>query len=174
MGFAVMALVAFRVLWGFMGGSTARFAQFVRGPRTVLAYLLGRARRSVGHNPAGGWSVMALLFTTLAVTGLGLFASDREGEESGPFADWVPRAYGRLVTRLHGWAFYLLLALIAAHLTAIAVYALRGENLLGPMVSGRAPLAEEESLRPAGVMAWLAALGVAVALLVLLLWADAR
>src|ERR1041384_7437303 len=61
LGTAMLALVLFRLLWGIFGSSTARFAGFVRGPFGVMRYLSGRERGGIGHNPLGGWSVLAML-----------------------------------------------------------------------------------------------------------------
>ncbi|HEX7929290.1 MAG TPA: cytochrome b/b6 domain-containing protein, partial [Sphingomicrobium sp.] len=77
-GIAVLTLLIFRILWGFFGSSTARFANFVRGPRAVFGYLRGDWR-GVGHNPLGALSVVALLGLVSLQVGLGLFASDEDG-----------------------------------------------------------------------------------------------
>lgn len=139
-GYTILGLLAFRVIWGFAGSSPARFSRFLRGPITVGAYLRGRPAAFAGHNPLGGWSVVAM-FAALAVQiGLGLFASDEDGFESGPLARFVSFDASRAVARIHHLTFYLLLALIVLHLAAIAVYAARGRNLTGPMITGRARL----------------------------------
>lgn len=141
-GFGVLGLVVFRVLWGFMGGSTSRFRNFVKGPRTVAAYA-GRLARgesgpSFGHNPMGGWSVVALLAVLAAEVGLGLFAVDVDGISPGPLARLVDFDTGRAAAHWHHLAFNALLALIALHLAAVAFYVLvKRENLLGPMLTGR-------------------------------------
>jgi cytochrome b len=64
LGLVLLGLLAFRILWGFVGPETARFASFVHGPRTVIAYLRGKwgeAATSIGHSPVGGWSTLALI-----------------------------------------------------------------------------------------------------------------
>ena len=90
-GYAVIGLVVFRLLWGLLGSSTARFASFVRGPRAVFAYLAklrvrGDGRFRIGHNPLGGWSVVLMLALLAVQAGLGLYAIDTDGLESGPLA----------------------------------------------------------------------------------------
>lgn len=140
-GYGVLALLAFRLFWGFAGSEPARFANFLRGPRKVAAYLSGRAPHYVGHNPLGGWSV-ALLISLLCIQPLlGLFAADREGLDSGPLAGLVSDDHAQLAEQLHAILFYyVLLALVTLHVLAICAYAWRGKNLVWPMLSGRTRL----------------------------------
>lgn len=145
-GFGVLGLVLFRLMWGFVGGSTARFSSFLRGPRAVAAYARGLARGEtapiVGHNPMGGWSVAGLLALLAAEIGLGLFAVDVDGLEPGPLARLVDFDTGRAAAHLHHLAFYGLLVLVGLHLAAIAFYAVvKRENLVGPMLTGRRAMA---------------------------------
>jgi cytochrome b len=157
-GDAVLGLLVFRLAWGVLGGSTARFSHFVKGPGSALAYLKGlfgkKAGPTIGHNPLGGWSVVALILTLLAVVAFGLFAEDVDGIESGPLARFVDFDTGRMAAKLHHTAFNVLLWLIGLHLLAIAFYAVfKRENLVGPMVTGRRKLPDgAERLRPAA--AW--------------------
>lgn len=144
-GYAILALLVFRLYWGFAGSGTARFAGFLRGPRAVATYAAGLLRRQdagvPGHNPLGGWSVLLLLATLFAMVGCGLFAVDVDGLESGPLSDYVSFEAGRTAAEVHGLLFNLLLGLIALHLAAILFHALvLRHNLVGPMVHGRAPL----------------------------------
>lgn len=87
-GYAVLALVVFRILWGFVGTRHARFADFLRGPRATLGYLLafaaGRPPHFLGHNPAGGWMIVALLSVLLCCTWTGMETFGAKGE--GPLA----------------------------------------------------------------------------------------
>jgi cytochrome b len=140
-GYGVLGLVLFRVWWGFFGSQTARFKSFARGPRAVLAYASGLFRRrhepSLGHNPMGGWSVLALIVLLLAECLLGLFAVDIDGLESGPLAWMVSFDRGRSAALLHHWIFNALLVLAAVHILAIAFYlVVRRENLIAAMVGG--------------------------------------
>lgn len=178
-GLVVLGLVAFRLLWGVFGGSTARFSHFLKGPRDVAAYaaaiVSGRADPKAGHNPMGGWSVAALLAVLAVETVLGLFCVDVDGLESGPLADRVSFEAGRLAAHWHHLLFNALLGLVALHLCAIGVYLfIRRDNLLGPMVTGARRFAGEvEPLRPAP--AWRAlALGLAAAALAVVLARGGR
>ena len=142
-GYAVLALILFRVAWGFAGGATARFSSFVRGPSAVMRYvgqdMFSRARPAViGHNPIGGWSVLAMLMAMLAQTMLGMVAVDVDGIESGPLSGWVSFETGRLASKLHGVVFNILLGLVALHVAAILFYLLyKRANLAGAMWFGR-------------------------------------
>ena len=157
-GYATLALLLFRVLWGFLGSQTSRFSQFVRGPGVVLRYLQSQLSTnpqvSIGHNPLGGWSVLALLACIALQTFTGLFASDEIGTD-GPLMGLVSRHTVKLMTRLHDWNQNLLLALVALHVVAVLGYLLlKHENLITPMLSGRKRVATADAPRFAGV--WLA------------------
>lgn len=139
-GYAVLALLLFRLVWGMLGSTTARFSSFVATPGKVLAYLAGmhknNAAHVVGHNPAGGWMVLALLSVLLLIAVAGLFANDDIMSE-GPLAHHVSERLSDLATFGHERAFYVLLALVALHLAAIAFYLLvKKENLVRPMLTG--------------------------------------
>jgi cytochrome b len=137
-GLAILTLLAFRLLWGMFGSSTARFARFLRGPGTIAAYLRGQSPPLPGHNPLGGWSVIALLGLLFVQVGTGLLAVDVDGIESGPLSYLVTFDQGRLAAQLHSLAFNLLLVLIALHVLAILFYLVaRKRNLVRPMVTGR-------------------------------------
>jgi cytochrome b len=162
-GYTILGLLIFRILWGVMGSSTARFSRFLAGPRRVILYLRGRLAASVGHNPLGGWSVMALLSVLLAQVGLGLFAVDEDAIEAGPLSKFVSFERGRAITHWHHQIFWVLVALIALHLAAILVYALRRRNLVGPMITGRAVL-DPGVAAPTLAPPWRLAVAAAVAL----------
>jgi len=150
-GYAILGLLAFRIYWGLVGASTARFANFVKGPRAIGAYLraLAGARGApaarlpdshlqIGHNPLGALSVIALLALLIVQTILGLYAVDVDGIESGPLSQYVDFDTGRAAAKLHHLAFNALLVLVGLHLSAIAFYLfIKRDNLIGPMVSGR-------------------------------------
>ena len=139
LGYTVIVLVISRVAWGFVGSRHSRFRDFLVGPRAVLAYLGGRGAASAGHNPLGGWSVMALLSLLLLQGISGLFNSD-DVFFSGPLY------YGASVTvqdamgLVHEVAFDLLLALVALHILAVLYHQyVRKEPLVQAMVRGSAP-----------------------------------
>ncbi len=144
LGEAVLTLVVFRLLWGFVGTSTARFSQFVRGPAAVVGYLKAIARGetplSAGHNPAGGLMILGLLAVLALQAGLGLFANDDIFSE-GPLAHLVSKEVGDTLTSLHGAVFNLLLLAVVLHVSAAVYYGIRGKNLVRPMVTGRKPVA---------------------------------
>lgn len=153
-GTSILGLLLFRILWGLFGSSTARFANFVRGPIGVISYLRGRAAVAVGHNPLGALSVVGLLGLLLVQVGLGLFSGDEDGIESGPLAYLIDGDLSEDLADLHEDAFDILLVLIGLHVAAIVFYALfQRKNLVGPMISGRgkAPVAASEMV---GVPVW--------------------
>ncbi len=115
-GYAVLTLALFRVLGGWAGSDSTRFASFVRGPHATLAYARSVAARRPpaypGHNPLGGWMVLALLASLLFQGASGLFATD-DVAVSGPLARDVGEHMSELITALHKLNFDLLLALAA-------------------------------------------------------------
>ena len=140
-GALVLALVAFRILWGLVGGRWSRFASFIYAPATVLRYLRGQARSDehldVGHNPLGSFSVFALLgFLGLQVA-TGLVADD-EIANVGPLNRF---ASSQLVSQASSWhkdfGQWVLVALVVLHIAAIAFYLVsKRVNLVRPMVVG--------------------------------------
>jgi cytochrome b len=144
-GYALLGLLIFRIYWGFVGSSTARFASFVKGPRTILAYLRqtrgrveGHQPAVPGHNPLGALSVIALLSLLIAQVVLGLFAVDVDGIESGPLSVYVSFEFGRTCAQLHGKVFDLLIWFIGLHVAAVLFYLLyKRENLIATMLHGR-------------------------------------
>lgn len=137
-GLLILGLVVFRLVWGLIGSSTARFSSFVRGPRPIIDYLRGRREFVPGHNPLGALSVLALLFMLALQVGLGLFAADEDGLLSGPLSALIDEEAVEAVTELHETSFEVLKWLIVLHIAAVFFYLLvRRKNLIGPMVSGR-------------------------------------
>jgi cytochrome b len=142
-GVAALVLVIFRIAWGFLGSTTARFSDFAATPRRVIAYLRALRRgddaRHAGHNPAGGWMVMTFLLLVMAQATLGLFAND-EFDFRGPLADSISGKRSDLVTRLHVFLFDAILVCVWLHVCAISYYALvKRDNLVGPMWHGAKP-----------------------------------
>jgi cytochrome b len=137
LGYAALALVAFRIVWGFVGGRYARFASFVRGPGAVLDYLRGGAA-GPGHNPLGALSVLALLAAVAFQASSGLFANDDIAFE-GPLARYVSGATSSLLTTWHRRNEWVILALVVLHVGAILWYRFgRGHDLVRPMLTGDA------------------------------------
>lgn len=155
-GYAILALLLFRLAWGVAGSQTARFAAFVRGPRAALDYLRATiARRPpqvLGHNPLGGWMVIFMLAILLVQAVTGLFVDD-EIANQGPLAVKVSNALVARLTTLHRYNEWVILGAVLLHLAAIATYhwGLR-VNLVGPMVHGRmavpAPVEAPRSASP--------------------------
>lgn len=140
-GLVLLGVLAFRVVWGFIGPETARFSHFVTGPGTVLAYLRGEpgAGPAIGHSPVGGWSTIALIGAMLLQASLGLFSGDPYDGMTGPLNPLVGVMLADTITDWHETFFNVLLGLIVLHLAAITYYAVRGQDLVSPMVGGARP-----------------------------------
>lgn len=166
-GIAALILLIFRLLWGLIGSSTARFSNFLRSPASVLAYLR-RPKESVhapGHNPLGGYSVIGMLLALAIQVGTGLFAVDVDGIESGPLSYIVSFDQGRVASDVHHLSFTALQFLIVLHVLAIVCYRVCGRRLILPMVTGRDPQLQEDSGEVTGGGAVRAILAGAVAFL---------
>ena len=164
-GYVLLALVLFRIVWGFIGSDTARFSHFLRGPRAIAAYLGKKDgdEPAVGHNPIGGWSVLAMLALISAIIAAGLFAVDVDGIESGPLSGLVSFDTGRLASHIHELLFYALLALIGLHVLAILYYAVfQRDNLVGPMITGSKSLKSASPHAPAMAPIWRAVVALIV------------
>jgi len=173
-GYAVLVLLIFRILWGFIGSQTSRFGEFVRGPAAIIAYVRSlfstNAKSIVGHNPLGGWSVLALLACVLVQTVTGLFSSD-EVEFDGPFVEHVSVRTAKLMTRLHHWNESVLIVLIGVHVVAVLLYlVVKRENLITPMISGVRRIETAPELRFASAWRALALLLLSVAAVALMVW----
>lgn len=139
-GVAILVLAVFRLGWGFIGGQQSRFSTFVKGPATVVRYASSLLRkdstRHVGHNPLGGWSIIAMLIALLIQASTGLFANDDILTE-GPLYDWVGKQTSDWLTGVHLLNQKVLLVLVAIHVSAIIFYLIaKRENLIKPMLSG--------------------------------------
>ncbi len=141
LGYVVFTLLAFRILWGLVGGRWSRFASFVYAPSTLLRYLRGRAgpneHLDVGHSPLGALSVFGLLLLLTAQVGTGLFADD-DISNTGPLIKFVSGATSSLLTKWHKSAGqWLIITLVVLHIGAVLFYLVRrGRNLVRPMLSG--------------------------------------
>lgn len=140
-GFAILALLIFRILWGVVGGTQARFTSFIRGPAACIAYLrvmFSRERHgtTLGHNALGALSVVAMLAALLFQAISGLFVNDDIAFE-GPLYKWAGK---ELSDKLMGWHHFnvkIIIALVVLHLAAIAFYFFyHKENLVKPMLTG--------------------------------------
>jgi cytochrome b len=141
-GYVVGALIAFRLLWGFVGPRHAHFSDFVRAPTSVVAYLKDavrlRAPRYVGHNPAGGAMIVALLISlaVTVVTGMALYGTtDFAGPLAGLFRG---EAAADILEEVHELAANLCLVLVVFHLAGVLLASLEHrENLVKAMITGR-------------------------------------
>jgi cytochrome b len=167
-GEALLALVLWRLVWGFVGSDTARFRNFLTAPGAALRHLADLRRREpdreAGHNPAGGWMVLLLLVLLLGETLTGIYVGN-DVADVGPLTELTPAAIANLVTLMHARLWDALLAAVALHLVAILAYAaVKRHNLLLPMVTGRKRLpAGVPSPRLAGLWRALVVLAAAAA-----------
>lgn len=140
LGYTMVGLVAFRIVWGFVGTRHARFASFVRGPAAIAGYLRGllsgRPEPHAGHNPAGALAIVALLGLTLLVTASGwAHYADIGG-------DWLEE--------LHEGAANVMLAVVGVHVAGVLIGSwLHRDNLIGAMFTGRKPGRPEDAVRSA-------------------------
>jgi cytochrome b len=140
-GYVVFTLLAFRFLWGLIGGHWSRFRRFIYPPSTVLRYLRGEGRSDehldVGHSPAGAFSVFALLGILALQVGTGLFADD-EIATTGPLIKFVSGSTSLLLTKWHKtFGQWLIITLVVLHVAAIVFYYVKKKrNLIRPMIVG--------------------------------------
>jgi cytochrome b len=147
-GYAILTLIVFRIAWGFVGSTTARFSSFVKGPGAFFGHLkemLGHERpREVGHNPVGGAMVVALLLAVLLQASTGLFSADTdEGTVTGPLALKVADKVVDKATAFHHFWINVILVMVALHvLAAVAYLVWKRQNLIGAMLTGHKPRAD--------------------------------
>ncbi|HEX6072855.1 MAG TPA: cytochrome b/b6 domain-containing protein [Sphingomicrobium sp.] len=163
-GIGILTLLLFRLLWGFVGGSTARFTSFVRGPASIVAHLRGRWN-GIGHTPLGALSVLAILAAVTVQVGFGLLSQDEDGIYAGPLSRLVSSDTSDLARDIHELWFNVVLGLIGLHILAIVYYRLfRGMKLTKPMITGRADLEPGTApMRPAKWWVAVVCLGLALA-----------
>ncbi len=165
-GLAVFGLLVFRLLWGVLGNTYARFSSFFPTPGRISAYLQGNWS-GLGHNPLGALSVFALLgllgFQALS----GLVSSD-DVAFSGPLAWQVPSWVSRLASEWHRSTELFIYLLLGLHILAVLVYQYRGRPLLGAMVHGQREVTHAaKPTQPASIRA----LSLALLLTALAVWA---
>ncbi len=151
-GLTMLGLVVFRLYWGFAGTQPARFAQFVKGPGAIAAYIRKMKRPynpAPGHNPLGALSVLALIAALVLQVSAGLFAVDVDGLESGPLSHLVSFDQGRAAAEFHETIFNILIALIVLHVAALVFYRVRlNTNLVSAMITGRRANSEPGHVGP--------------------------
>ena len=139
-GEAMLALVVFRIVWGFVGSPYARFSSFVRGPRAVLTYARSIVRPPhafhIGHNPLGGWMVVILLLALLVQATTGLFSNDEVLTE-GPLVKIITDDLSDAISSIHRKNAWIVVALASLHIGAVVFYLVGlKENLIKPMLVG--------------------------------------
>jgi cytochrome b len=139
-GSALLALVVFRLIWGLVGSTTARFSDFLYGPRQMLGYARNifarRPAAFAGHNPLGGWMVLALLLCVLFQVSTGLFANDDIATE-GPLYAWIGKDLSDRLTSWHRINIKILYGLIALHVFAVLFHRIfLKEDLVDAMITG--------------------------------------
>lgn len=148
-GYVVIGLLVFRLVWGLIGPRTARFVSFLYGPTSVLRYIATLFARKPshwpGHNPMGGLSVFAFLLLLAIQIGTGLISDPEDFVNVGPLADWVPSDIATKAPAWHTLSGWLLLVLIVLHVTVIFFYRLwKRENLILPMITGKKPVIDRD------------------------------
>jgi cytochrome b len=139
-GYTVIALLLFRLAWGFWGGAYARWTQYLTTPRALFDHARGRHDPAQAHTPPGALMAVAVWITLAIQAGSGLFASDFIFNR-GPLATHVTEAGVRQATWIHVRAFWIVLTLASLHVIAIAAYwIVRREPLALAMITGRKPL----------------------------------
>ncbi|MGB1321411.1 MAG: cytochrome b/b6 domain-containing protein [Vibrio gallaecicus] len=135
LGLALMTLLIWRFIWGWVGSETSRFQHFIRPPKSVVRYLQGKEKAKAGHNPAGGWMVVTLLsaLTIQCVSGLALAGL----LDNLPFADiWLTDPVFSILENIHLTMIKVLPALVGVHVLAVLFYKLRSKPLTWAMISG--------------------------------------
>ena len=163
-GYAILTLLLFRLLWGFVGPRYARFSSFPPSPAAAIAWMRGARAAWAGHNPVGAFSVYAMLAALALQAATGLFATD-DIMWDGPLKAQVSNATSALLTRVHKVNRFVVLALIALHLVAIVWYGrVRKEPLLRAMIDGEKPFDAADGPQPPaaddGPRQWLLALAL--------------
>jgi cytochrome b len=169
-GYAILIVVLWRVLWGFLGGSTSRFRLFFPWPWKVIPYLLavmrGGKSEFLGHNPLGSVMVMLLLAAAAAQGIAGLFTSD-DIVTAGPLYPLASTSWNKMMAVYHESGFIVILSLVALHVLANLLYsAFSKVNLIGAMISGKKPAliyADLQESSPGSVVLAIALLGVSAA-----------
>ena len=160
-GLAIVGLLGFRLAWGVVGSHTARFAQFVRGPATIAAYLRGQWQ-GIGHNPLGALSVLAMLLVLLAQAATGLAAND-DIAFTGPLYAAVSKDVSDALTGWHRRGEWAIFTLIGLHLAALLFYRfVKKDPLIRPMINGRKPVTKTAPPTPrrAGPVALIVSLSI--------------
>lgn len=144
LGILMMSALCFRLYWGIVGGSSSRFSHFIKGPKTIFSYVKSSRLKEksnamqAGHNPIGGWSVLAMLTALILQSISGLFSVDIDGLNSGPMARLVSFDVGRVIAKIHAISFHFVIGFIILHIAAIGFYLIvKKTNLITAMITGK-------------------------------------
>lgn len=157
-GYILLAAIAVRLIWGIIGTRYARFSDFVTSPLTALRYVKDslslKAKRYIGHNPAGGWMIVIMLTSLVATgaTGLLLYGA---GEHAGPLAGWFAAEseyWEKALEEIHEFLANFTMFLVVIHLAGVLLESiLHKENLVAAMINGekvRGDKISDENARP--------------------------
>lgn len=162
-GLAIFGLIVFRLVWGIIGSSHARFASFIPTPASLRAHLNGEWT-GVGHNPLGAFSVIGLLALAGVQVVSGLFSND-DIAFRGPLFDLIEKTLSDTLTSIHEVSINALIALIALHLAAIVFYVrVKKQNLVKPMITGWKDIqpGQGKSATGGGMVAFVIALAISL------------
>lgn len=139
-GYSVIALLLFRLAWGFVGSETSRFSRFLKSPMAALRHLAHLHRREpdteIGHNAAGGWMVLVMLALLAVQVSTGLFAND-DGDTEGPLFNYVSKGWSDWLSHIHALNFKLIQIAVVLHVLAVLGYlVLKRHDLVRPMITG--------------------------------------
>ena len=136
-GLVILTLVLSRIIWGFVGSDTAKFSSFLASPKTVLSYLKSREKYQwIGHNPAGGWMVVAMLVLLLSQAIFGLYSSD-DMDFYGPLHDSLGSDFSGWAMWAHKQIWILIILIAGVHVVAVVVTQLtKNVSLIKPMITG--------------------------------------
>ena len=172
-GYSVLGLIAFRLIWGFVGTYHARFRNFIRGPRALIKSLTALPKKTAptapGHSAVGGWASILLILLMLGQATSGLFITD-DILFSGPYNSIVSSALADTLGSFHHLNFNFLIAAVSMHLCIMLWYALRkSHNLVTPMVKGYTRCAPNEGVPSSEIIRALICASVVAGLLGLLI-----
>jgi cytochrome b len=157
-GLAILVLVVWRLLWGFVGSSTSRFSAFVKWPWTAAGYgldlLRGRDRHFLGHNPLGTYMILALLGLVALQATFGLFTLEHNDTVAGPLKRIASEDTVKRLSFFHRRGFNVILAFVGLHVVANLGYQLfKKDPLITGMITGRKPASDYEDAREAKIVA---------------------
>lgn len=149
-GVFILALLLFRIIWGFFGSTYALFWDFVRGPTTIFRYLKTGISHTEGHNALGALSVLGFLFLLMVQGMSGLFLEDNTYLfQNAPLYEWVNNSTRGIIKAIHKFNKYLLLLLITLHILTILFYTtIKRSALIRPMITGKRPFDKANSSTP--------------------------